>query len=346
MRFLIVALIALFPTLSMAAERVALVIGNAEYASVGWLDHPKNDLTAVSAAKYAVFLETAPPPAPSGPGPTFPAPLNVQSPRYAPLSTFRDCPACPEMVVIPAGSFTMGSPASEVGRKSDEGPQHRVRLRKFALARTEVTFDQWQACVDDGGCRPNLLPKSAGWGRGNRPVIVVSWKDAQGFVAWLNSKVSDRPYRLPSEAEWEYAARAGTTGRFSNDAGERRLCEIANHADRAHIGGWRNDACSDGISLGTAEVGSYDRNGFGLHDMHGNVFEWVEDCWHGSYRGAPGDGSAWLSKSGGDCSGRVIRGGAWGSPPQGLRSAFRVWIGPRMRNFIVGFRPARTLLTP
>ena len=226
--------------------------------------------------------------------------------RFAPGRKFRDCASCPEMVVIPGGTFTQGSPASEEGRYSDEGPQRRVSVRPFALGVTEVTFAQWDACVSSGGC--SHRPVDAGWGRGSRPVINVSWNDAKAYIAWLNRKVEGRPYRLPSESEWEYAARAGTQTRYSWGDGVGR--------NRANC-----DGCGsrwDGES--TAPVGSFSPNRFGLHDMHGNVREWVEDCWNGSYSGAPRNGSAWRS---GDCSRAVLRGGSWSNRPDFLRTADR-----------------------
>ena len=213
-----------------------------------------------------------------------------------PGKVFRDCPECPEMVVVPAGSFTMGSPSSEKGRYDGEGPQHRVTIPEpFAVGKYEVTFAEWDACVAAGGCYGHRL-YDPGWGRGQRPVIVVSWEDAKAYVGWLSRKTGER-YRLLSEAEWEYAARAGTRTRY--------------HWGHS-IG--RNQANCDGCGSRwddekTAPVGSFPANGFGLHDVHGNVWEWVEDCWHGSYAGAPTDGRAWAT--GGDCERRVLRGGSW-----------------------------------
>ncbi len=211
---------------------------------------------------------------------------------------FRDCDHCPEMVVVPAGRFTMGSPSSESGRDSDEGPQRRVTFgAKFAVGVYEVTFAEWDACVSDGGCG-GYHPDDAGWGRGRRPVMRVSWDDAQAYASWL-SRETGESYRLLSEAEWEYVARAGTTTRYwwGNNVGRNRAnCDGCGSR-------WDDES--------TAPVGSFGANGFGLHDVHGNVWEWVEDCWHDSYAGAPRDGSAWLGNNGGDCSRRVLRGGSW-----------------------------------
>ena len=179
--------------------------------------------------------------------------------RLKPGKTFRDCPECPEMVVIRAGSFMMGSPTSEPGRWEGEGPQHRVRIpQTFALGKYEVTFAEWDACMKTGGCKHRLGDE--GWGRGNQPVIDVDWDDAKAYVRWLSQKTG-QAYRLPSEAEWEYATRAGTTTAFyfGNDINPRQ----------ANYGG------NEGK---TVAVGRYPANAFGLHDVHGNVWEWVEDC--------------------------------------------------------------------
>ena len=235
---------------------------------------------------------------------------------------FRDCPDCPEMVVIPAGAFTMGSPASEVGRNYDEGPQHTVMLRSFAMGVTEVTFDEWDACVRAGGCN-GYRPDDEGWGRGALPVINVNWEDAQAYVSWL-SESTGAAYRLPSESEWEYAARAGTTTPFHT--GSTISTDQANYGDG---------------NRGPKFVGTFAPNAFGLYDMHGNVWEWVEDCWHGDYGGAPSDGTAWTR--GGNWCHRVLRGGSWRSSPQILRSADRLSYSARNRIDLAGFRVSRTL---
>ena len=215
-------------------------------------------------------------------------------------SAFRDCPQCPEMVVVPAGSFMMGSPPSEKYRSNDEGPQRRVTFgHAFAVGKYEVTFAEWDACASDGGCG-GRRPGDQDWGRGKRPVIFVSWEDAKSYARWLSRKTG-KAYRLPSEAEWEYAARAGTTGPY-------------------HTGGTiATDQANYDIGQ-TVPVGSFGGSDFGLHDMHGNVWEWVEDCWNGSYAGAPSDGSAWES---GNCGRQILRGGSWGGDPGYLRSANR-----------------------
>ena len=236
---------------------------------------------------------------------------------------FRDCADCPEMVVVPAGSFTMGSPKSEEGRRDREGPQHEVTIAEaFAIGKYEVTFDEWEACVKAGGCDGDQ-PDDLGWGRGRRPVVNVSWNDVQTYVAWL-SEVTGRPYRLPSEAEWEYAARAGTTTRYS--WGDEATPEHANYGRKP---------------AETAEVGSYPSNPWGLHEVHGNVWEWAEDCWHPGYEGAPDDGSAWTST---DCKRWVVRGGSWYDEiAEYVRSASRFGEFAVIRYQDGGFRVARTL---
>ena len=226
---------------------------------------------------------------------------------------FRDCEGswCPEMVVVPSGSYMMGSPESEEGRNDDEGPVHRVRIAKaFAVGVHEVTFEEWDACRRAGGCRHN--PDDEGWGRGRRPVINVSWKDAQEYVRWLSRETGEE-YRLLSESEWEYVARAGTTTPFH--FGSTISTEQANYNGNYTYGSGRKGE----YRRKAVSVKSFPPNDFGLHNVHGNVWEWVEDCWHESYRGAPVDGSAWTS--GGDCSRRVLRGGSWLYSPQVLRSA-------------------------
>ena len=239
-----------------------------------------------------------------------------------PGEVFHDCDECPEMVVIPAGSFEMGSPESEEGREDDEGPQHEVTIpRAFAVGAYEVTFEEWDACVATGGCG-GYRPDDVDWGRGRRPVIHVSWEDAQGYVEWLSRKTG-KQYRLLSEAEWEYAARAGTTTRFS-------------FGDSLSP----NDANYDLNIRKTQPVGSYRANGFGLYDMHGNAWEWVQDCWNGSYEGAPSNGNVWER---GDCGRRVLRGGSWNNHPRYLRAAARQWHFAGFGDVSYGFRVARTL---
>jgi formylglycine-generating enzyme required for sulfatase activity len=241
-----------------------------------------------------------------------------------PGDSFKECAQnCPEMVVIPAGEFIMGSPANEKGRGNDEEPQHKVVFAKpFAVSKFEVTFEEWDTCVDYGDCVPVI--QDSGWGRGRQPMIQVTWEDAHSYVRWF-SRMTGKPYRLLSEAEWEYAARAGTNTAYPwGDEIGKNNC----------------NGCGSQSGRQTAPVGSFAPNAFGLYDMHGNVEEWLEDCWNDSYEGAPTDGSAWTA---GDCKFRVTRGGAFNFNPQGLRSAGRGWAHPVHRDYILGLRIGRTL---
>jgi formylglycine-generating enzyme required for sulfatase activity len=279
-------------------------------------------------------------------------PLTVSTPAPAastqvasPISsgeTFRDCSDCPQMAVIPAGSFMMGSPPGEAGRNSNEGPGQRlVSVTAFAAGKYEVTWDEWNSCVSTGLC---TAATDDGFGKGRRPVTHVSWDDATAYVKWLNGKVSGAPYRLLSEAEWEYAARAGTTTAYSWGRDSDGGCAYANGADmtaKREDSSWTTSTCDDGVGKRTSEVGSYRANAFGLHDMHGNVWEWVEDCYANSYSdGHPSDGSAFKS---GSCSDHVNRGGSWNSNPQLVRSTYRNWDKHTLRDKFLGFRVAKTL---
>ena len=249
-------------------------------------------------------------------------------------------PIRPEMVVVPGGSFRMGC-VSGVDCHISEFPVHDVTIESFELSKFEVTFEEYERFVAATGHRS---PEDEGWGRGRRPVINVSWEDAVAYVEWLSAQTGER-YRLPTEAEWEYAARAGSQTRFHCGNDPSQLCRYANHATgskKDFLG--NNEACADGVDKGTATVGSYLPNAFGLYDMHGNVEEWVQDCsgGDGSYRGAPVDGSAWLT---GRCNWRRYRGGSWGTALKFLQVSTRnsspldAWsAGGRS-----GFRLARTI---
>ncbi|WP_295456866.1 formylglycine-generating enzyme family protein [uncultured Thiodictyon sp.] len=283
-----------------------------------------------------------PPPKPAAPKPQRPPPQPAQQ-KAPPVPKVRPTPAVdrqsvvePAMVLIPAGSFSMGCRPDEKACGDDEKPAHRVQVAAFELGKFEVTFDAWDACQAAGGC--SRRPSDAGWGRGSRPVINVSWSDAQQYVTWL-SRQTGKAYRLPSEAEWEYAARAGTTTAFSTG-------DCIN-SSQANCDGTSADdaACGDnpGVSLGkTQPVGHYPANPWGLYDMHGNVIEWVQDCWHKDYTGAPQNGSEWRDscKSSGL---RVVRGGSWRDAPWLLHSALRNRDGSGVRSPDVGLRVARTL---
>jgi formylglycine-generating enzyme required for sulfatase activity len=242
----------------------------------------------------------------------------------APGTVFRDCPECPEMVVIPAGKFDMGS----TGGDRDETPVHAVAIAKpLAVGKHEVTFAEWDACVAAGGCRPQ--PEDLGWGRGRRPVMHVSWNDTEAYLAWLSRRTGKR-YRLLSEAEWEYAA---TAGQASGSVGGEEALGDKNLAN-CHLCGSQWDGEQ------TAPVGSFPANRFGLHDMLGNVWEWVGDCWNPSYRGAPEDGQAWTA---GDCAIRVRRGGSWSSAVEDVRAAGRGADRAGNHDGDTGFRVARPL---
>ena len=249
-------------------------------------------------------------------------------------------PLEPDMVEIPGGSFRMGC-VSGRDCQGDEYPVHTVRIGRFELSKYEVTFEEYDRFTVATG---RERAEDEGSGRGRRPVIHVSWEDTVAYARWLSEQTGKR-YRLPSEAEWEYAARAGTETKYHFGNDESQLCDYANHWDNSIGSGapyyeFRNRSCSDGVGARTAIVGSYRANAYGLHDMHGNVWEWVQDCWNGSYRGAPADGSAWES---GDCSDRILRGGSWYGGPGVLRSAIRIWSATRNRINLNGFRVARTI---
>jgi formylglycine-generating enzyme required for sulfatase activity len=248
---------------------------------------------------------------------------------------FRDCADCPEMVVAPGGDFMMGSPENEPGRYPNESPQRKVTIKQpFAVGKYAVTFDEWNACADDGGCK-GYKPSDAGWGQKDRPVINVGWDDAQLYVTWL-SKKTGKQYRLLSEAEREYVARAKTTTPFW--WGGSITTVQANYdgsVDPYKAGGEKGESRRK-----TLPVKSFQPNPWGLYQVHGNVWEWVEDCWNDSYKGAPTDGSAWKA---GDCSRRVLRGGSWVNGPWCARAAYRGEGSTDSRNDLYGFRLARTL---
>jgi formylglycine-generating enzyme required for sulfatase activity len=237
-----------------------------------------------------------------------------------PGETFNDCPDCPEMVVVPQGDFEMGSRDSPF-----ESPPHKVTISNpFAIARRETTFAEWDACVAGGGCK--YRPDDHGWGRGNQPVIDVSWEDAKAFATWLSRKTG-RKYRLPSEAEWEYAARAGTTSKFwwGKDVGKSNA---------------NCDGCGDVPTRRTTPVGSFRPNGFGLYDTSGNAYEWVEDCWNDNFGKAPKDGAAWTT---GQCGQRVLRGGSFVNKFTAATSSARFRYDIDVRYYANGFRVLRDL---
>ena len=272
---------------------------------------------------------------------------------------FRDCEGCPEMVVVSAGSFEMGSPSSEAGRDGDEGPVRRVTIgERFVVGVKEVTRGEYGRFVratghsagdscwtyEDGELkdRGGRNWEDPGFGQTDEhPVVCVNWEDAQAYVRWLRERTG-KGYRLLSESEWEYVARGGSgTAWYWGEDGQ---CRYANGGDRSVKGrysDWKGEiaSCDDG-HVHTAPVGSFAPNGFGLYDVLGNVWEWVEDCWNDSYHGAPSDGRAWET---GDCGRRVLRGGSWIDDPRFLRSAYRLRFTSGNRDYSLGFRVARTL---
>ncbi|MEE9544528.1 MAG: formylglycine-generating enzyme family protein, partial [Rhodospirillales bacterium] len=284
--------------------------------------YPKGTFAALARVKIDKLKQQkqlAAPPKPPASSPVKPA-VGVFPKKAG--QVFRDCADCPEMVVIAKGSFRMGDLSG--GGDSDEKPVHRVTIpNAFAVGKYEVTFTEWDACVSAGGCN-GLRPKDRGWGRDSRPVINVSWNDAKEYVGWLSRKTGQE-YRIPSESEWEYAARAGTGTKWS--CGNKEGC----------LGGVAWYAGNSGSR--THPVGQKGANGFGLYDMHGNVWEWVEDCKQ-SYSGTPTDGSA---QTGSNSCDRVSRGGFWDGHSRDLRAADRDGDPPDLRDGILGFRLARTL---
>jgi formylglycine-generating enzyme required for sulfatase activity len=260
----------------------------------------------------------APAPAPSAQQAAAPAIAAPAAPQ--PGETFRDCAHCPEMVVVAGGLFSMGSAVGEAGRGADEGPQREVSIAPLAIGKYEITFAQWDACLGGGGCN-GFSPPDRGFGRGDHPVIGVSWNDAQAYLDWLNSQAGGLRYRLLTEAEWEYAARGGATGPYFTGA--------AIAASQAAYRARRTDA-----------VGAHAANSFGLFDMNGNAAEWVEDCYVGNYNLAPIDGAAAQADT---CARRVYRGGGYSDQASALRSAARRSAAPAVRGPAAGFRVARTM---
>jgi formylglycine-generating enzyme required for sulfatase activity len=248
------------------------------------------------------------------------------------LANGEPCSVCPEMVVVPAGTFTMGSPPSEPGRFDSEEQVPVTITPPFAVGKFAVTFDQWDACVAGGGCN-GYMPDDKGWGRGNRPVINVNWNDAKAFAEWLSRKTG-MAYRLLSEAEHEYVTRAGTTTPFW--WGSSISPNQANYnGDYTYVGGPKGEYRGRTVS-----VDNFEANPWGLFNVHGNVWEWTEDCWNDINEGNPGNGGA---RTTGDCSRNVVRGGSWVSNPKYLRAAFRFGITAGTRGSLFGFRLARTL---
>jgi formylglycine-generating enzyme required for sulfatase activity len=280
-----------------------------------------------------------------------------------PRAVFKDCAECPEMVVLPAGEFMMGSPANEVGRKDNEGLPRRVVIpKRFAIGRFMVTVDQFSRFVDETGMtvsdRCRLIVGSDRddlvWGEeeatsfrhpgfdtaASHPAVCVSWYEAQAYATWLQRRTG-RPYRLLTESEWEYAARAGTNTRYSFGDDETELCAYARFADLASRFGW-HDACrSKTVAYGTVPVGSLRPNTWGIFDMHGNAWEWVQDCWTPNAADIPTNGSAFTRLNG--CEEAVIRGGSFASGSRRVRSATRAPASTAVHNYNDGFRVALSL---
>ncbi len=284
------------------------------------------------------------PPATSVPAPALAAPVGPLAPEreraLKPKDSFKECESCPVMVTMPAGSFTMGSPASEKQREPDEGPQQKIDIRQtFAVGRSAISFDEWSACVVDGGCN-HYRPNDFSFGAGKHPVIFVSWDDAKAYVDWL-SKKTGAPYRLLSEAEREYVARACTSAAcpsspFWFGSGTEMSRDRANYDSRFSYDG----SAKAERRARTVETDASEPNPFGLLHVLGNVREWVEDCWNSSLMGQPPHGEA---RTAGDCAGHVVRGGSWADHPEDLRSAKRSWEVADQRDEKIGFRVARTL---
>jgi sulfatase modifying factor 1 len=270
-----------------------------------------------------------------------------------PGSTFRDCEVCPELVVIPAGSVKIGAPYAEGG--DDEWPVHDVVIpRLLAIGKYEVTKFEFAMFVEatafsigfscqylaEVGWEEGLSWHYPGFRQTHRdPVVCVNWTDAKAYVAWLSLKTG-KTYRLPSESEWEYAARAGGAERYFFGNAISMLCEYGNGVDASSDFKWKNKTCKDGYGARTAPVGSFLPNNFGLYDTIGNVWEWIEDCWNDNYFGAPTDGTSWTT---GDCSNRGTRGGSWLNDPRFLRSAHRDRLYSKYRKYNTGFRVVRDI---
>ncbi|WP_455221355.1 formylglycine-generating enzyme family protein [Kaarinaea lacus] len=265
--------------------------------------------------------------------------------HFQPLQTFQDSLSTgssgPKMVAIPAGNFMMGPSPDGPVHIDSEKPRHKVIIVKpFAISQNEITFAEYDQFVKDTGYR---RPSDKGWGtaywgRGNMPVFDVTWHDAQRYAEWLSDQTG-RTYRLPSEAEWEYAARAGTTTAFST--GNCINTDQANFHGRYEFG---DCPLSPTYRGKTTPVGSFKPNAWGLYDVHGNMFEWTRDCWHTSYKGAPDDGSPWLNEGDNvNCKRRVLRGGSWSGRPVDIRSANRSHNDANFKSIFIGFRVVREL---
>ena len=286
------------------------------------------------------------------------APCGAFSQLEAAEETFRDCDVCPRMVVVPAGRFMMGSSDEEQGRWPDEGPRREVHVSaSFALGKFEVTREEFAAFARATGHEPDAgcvywdaerMQEWYSWSdpgfaqTGRHPVTCVNWQDATAYASWLSVRTG-QTYRLPSEAEWEYAVRAGTLESRYWGPRSDQACNHANVFDATsknqNAFRWDAHECDDGFAF-TSPAGRFRPNAYGLHDMLGNVFEWVEDCWNDSYRDAPLNGIVWLE---GDCTRRILRGGSWINHQWQVRSASRIAYRITERSPNLGFRIAKTL---
>lgn len=254
-----------------------------------------------------------------------------------PGKTFKDCKQCPTMMVVPAGTFWQGSEESSPLALSMEKPRRQITINMpFAVGVNEITMAQWDACFNEGGC--STLPTDNGWGRADRPVMMVSFNDAQEYVRWISEKTGES-YRLPSESEWEYFARAGEEGDWPG-GNAAALCEYGNVAGNETGFKWQHQQCGDTLALGTAPARSFRPNSFGLYDTIGNVSEWTADCMNLSYLDAPVDGSAWGR---GICSSHMTRGGSWITGSKEIRLPARFNLKNGDRNDFTGFRVVRTV---
>lgn len=303
--------------------------------------NPGFAVPAVSELATAVVDPTAVEVAPDAPAD---APVGRVSGGLVQEQLLADCSYCPQLTTVPPGLFLMGAAAGDLGREEDEGPLHLVTIAEpLAVGVYEVTFSEWDVCVDRGHCRHR--PGDEGWGRSQRPVINVSWSDAQAYVEWLSEETRE-PYRLLSEAEWEYVARAGTGAAQYWSEQSAPSCEYANAADASSRSSpirwpedWTFQACADGFPM-TAPTGSFSANRFGLRDTLGNVWEWTQHCWNERHSRNPTDGR---SRETGDCGKRVIRGAAWNSQPVHLRASVRDGIPANTRANNLGFRVVRPI---
>jgi formylglycine-generating enzyme required for sulfatase activity len=287
---------------------------------------------------------------------------SLTGPQLASLPGFKDCSLCPDMIILPTGEFMMGSPASENGHIDVEGLPRRVTVSKrIAIGKFEVTIEQASAFMAEtgmnvgGSCQPIIDPSRAvaAWGEPSvsmmepgykvtpsHPAVCISWHEAQSYVAWLHRRTG-KPYRLPTEAEWEYAARAGTTTRYSFGNDETSLCDYARFADLSSQFGWADGCRSKMASYGTTRVGALKPNPWGIFDMHGNAWEWVEDCWTPNSQEMPSDGSAFSRP--GSCETGVIRGGSFAAGSRRVRSAIRAPVRTTKHFYHIGLRVALSL---